>query len=85
MLQKPTVPFWPVNENEIVVLFVAGFVVTLRFDICERLMFPFKVRLIVFVGSVDGVGVACVIFVGVDVGVGVLIGVVEVPKAYRTP
>jgi len=93
MLQKPTVPSWPVRVNETVVLSTEGFVVRVRFVIWERLMFPLKVQLIVFgVGSADGRQVGCSEFVelgvgehvgdmSMGVGVGVLVAVGTPPKA----
>ena len=89
MFPKPTVPLWPVNVNDTVVIAMDWFVEIVTLDICELVMFPLIDRLTVAplsvvavtvvegVGVGDGVGdgVGPTVGGGVEVEVGVVVGV----------
>jgi hypothetical protein len=82
-LLKPVVPFSPVTVKETVIVVADWFVAIVTLDIWELVMFPLIVRytvapLSVFAGTVvaDDVGVGEVVVVGVEVAVGLGVGVV---------
>ena len=73
------VPLGPVTVKLKVVIFAVELEVILRFDICELVMFPLRVKLVtgivVVVGLGVGVAVGVVVGFAVGVGVGEIVGV----------